>query len=177
MKLVLILTFISCAGIKLNNSESVKIGKNELNAEVESITNSVKFPEGWSIHPKEFEKSKLNLQGIEKNWYMKKFESKPDSRALESKSESFINSTCRRNIIKQNSQKLIEEAILSSKEEGSVGDIIPSKYIDKADSSNIEIVECKNISIEGIINSCECYLGLYIKGGKATLQERLRSNK
>jgi hypothetical protein len=177
MKLVLILIFISCAGIKLNNTNSVKIDKNELNTEIESITNSVKLPEGWSIHPRELDKPTLNLQGIEKNWYMKKFESKPDVRALESKSESFINSTCRRNIIKQNSQKLIEDAILSSKEENTTVEILPSKYIEKSDSSNIEVIDCKNIVFEGITSACECYLGFYIKGGRASLQERMKANK
>jgi len=130
--------------------------------------------DGWGVNPKESSNAK-DVNGImDVSWYTKKYSGKATSRSIELKSPSYMESSCKQTVKKENGKSLIEAAFLSlgSEIKPEVIAGLVSK-ITKEDLQKIEVSNCKPISTEKTFSECECSLSYKVEGGKKALMEKI----
>lgn len=153
----------SCANIQTE----LKDAQNKVNTIENSISNvssrtiTIDNLQGWSVNPESVLSGNLSLDSLQQDWYYKKFTVSPNPRAIELKSESFIMSSCKRNSIQENSEKLILEAFKT------VNSTKENFEINKEDKENVSALRCIYLN-----SNCECILSYKVKGGQESLKKR-----
>ncbi len=117
--------------------------------------------QGWGGEPSDLS-AKLETSA-NKNYFFKKYSSKPSETAVASKSPSFMESSCKMNAIKTNKKKFFTEVYSASlpSEKVSTGVKIPS-----IENKSVESATCKPTGENQSFTSCECLLYVKIDGGK-----------
>lgn len=145
---------------------------NASNPELRSMPSVPVADDGWGMGYKKIVDGKeVSLDGF---WYTKKYSAKANTRSVELKSPSFMESSCRRSVLKENSKRVVESALSSLS-----SDIKPEKVQDvsskivKEQSKNFEISGCIATSAEKTFSECECALSFKPEGGKETLLKQL----
>ncbi len=134
--------------------------------------------DGWGVNPRELSNAK-DVNGItEANWYTKKYSGKANSRSIELKSPSYMESTCKQAVKKENAKSLIESSY------SSLGiDLKPEAIallfakITKDDLKKIEVLNCQPTSAEKTFSECECALSYKVEGGKKAIIEKVNLRK
>jgi hypothetical protein len=141
--------------------------------EVKSVPVPV-IEDGWGVNPRELANAKDVKSLSESNWYTKKYSGKASSRAIELKSPSYMESSCKLAVKKENSKPLIESSY------SSLGvDLKPeaisllSAKITKEDLKNIEVNNCIPTSPEKTFSECECSLSYKVEGGKKAILDKV----
>lgn len=141
--------------------------------EVKSVPVPV-MEDGWGVNPRELANAKDVASLSDTNWYTKKYSGKANSRSIELKSPSYMESSCKLAVKKENGKSLIESSY------SSVGvDIKPeslsalSAKITKEDFKNIEVNNCIPTSPEKTFSECECSLSYKVEGGKKAILEKV----
>lgn len=126
--------------------------------------------QGWGGSPSDLN-AKLESAPM-KNWYYKKYSSNASKTAVESKSPSFMESTCKLSAIQSNKQKIFSDVYNSSlpKDKLKEGMKIPS-----IESNDVQSVACKPTDEKQSFASCECILFVKIDGGKDSVLKMAES--
>jgi hypothetical protein len=131
---------------------------------------------GWGPNPRELSNAK-DVNGIQdSNWYTKKYLGKANDRSIELKSPSYMETTCKQAVKKENGRALIESAFASVS--GDLKNEALNSLISKISSDElkkIEVSNCSPVSSEKTFTECECLLSYKVEGGKQTLIDKLGS--
>jgi hypothetical protein len=177
-KFILVLGVASIVLGCASNMDSTKDNTNKP-ASISSVPELKSIPgvtteDGWGVNPRELSNSK-DVNGItEANWYTKRYPGKASSRSIELKSSSYMESTCKQAVKKENGKSLIESSFTS------LGlDLKPevmtalSAKITKDDFKKIEVNNCQPTSAEKTFSECECALSYKVQGGKKAMMEKV----
>ncbi len=158
-----ILFFISCSSAQseLKNLEDKATTIENSLSNTKTRVISLDELNGWGVNPESVITGNLSLESLNQDWFYKKFSSKPLSRAVELKSESFIQSSCKKNSFLENSEILILEAFKTSSSTKS------DFEIKKEDKENVQVIKCVYLN-----SNCECILSFNVKGGQEALKKR-----
>lgn len=160
---LIFLLIISCASVQseLKKTEE-KVASIENSAtNMKARITSVDDLNGWGANSESVLAGNLGLDSLNQDWYYKKFTVKPITRAVELKSDSFIQSSCKRNSLSENSESLILEAFKTSNTSKT------DFEISKEDKENVQVVKCVYLN-----SNCECILSYNYKGGIEALKKR-----
>ncbi len=169
------LLLIGCA----SSSDSTKAANTNAPATISSTPEVKSMPvaiveDGWGVNPRESSNVK-DVNGItDVSWYTKKYSGKAASRSIELKSPSYMESSCKQTVKKENGKSLIESAFLSLGSEIKPETIVSLvSKISKDDLQKIEVSNCKPTSAEKTFSECECSLSYKAEGGKKALMEKI----
>jgi hypothetical protein len=123
---------------------------------------------GWGPNPEKIKAGTFDISDISQDWFYKKFQSKAVARSIEVKSNSFMESTCKKSALNDNKENIIIAAISS---------VDPSKVSlsnsFEQDKKNIEIFKCVGTGLTYTFSDCECVIFFKYPGGKSELQKKL----
>lgn len=153
---------------------------NSKKTENEPVTISSSAPstnnlDGWGADPRDIIAGK-DVSGQIEGWYTKKYSGKPTERSVELKSPSYMESSCKQSIKKENGKNLIESAYNSLSSEVKSESITElNSKIGSEDLKKLEVFGCKPTGSENSFSECECYLSFKVEGGKKAIIEKLTS--
>ncbi len=170
------LCFIGLMAILIGCKSSANKTENEpvsiSNTTENKNTPSNSVDDGWGANPRDIALGR-DVSGQSDGWYTKKYSGKANERSIELKSPSYMESTCKQSIKKENGKALIESTYnsLSSEIKPEVIAELNSK-ITPQDLKNIEVSNCKPSGSDNSFSECECYLSFKVDGGKKTIVEK-----
>jgi len=170
------LLFVGLMAILIECKSSANKTENEpvsiSNATENKNTPSNSVDDGWGANPRDIAIGR-DVSGQSDGWYTKKYSGKANERSIELKSPSYMESTCKQSIRKENGKALIESTYnsLSSEIKPEVIAELNSK-ITPQDFKKIEVYNCKPIGIENSFAECECSLSFKVDGGKKAIIEK-----
>ncbi len=177
-KFILVIGVVSIILGCASNMDSTKDNTNKpasisATPELKSIP-LVPTEDGWGVNPRELSNAK-DVNGLtEANWYTKKYSGKANSRSIELKSPSYMETTCKQAVKKENGKSLIESSLtsLGSDLKPEVISALSAK-ITKDELKKIEVNNCQPTSAEKTFSECECALSYKVEGGKKAMIEKV----
>lgn len=115
--------------------------------------------------------SRNGLNEVTDNLFTKKFTGKASDRSVELKSPSYMESTCRQSIKKENGKALIESVFTSVNK--NIKPETMAELITPDELKKLEVENCRPISSENTFSECECLLSYKVEGGQKAVLDKL----